>query len=42
MLFLVNYILPESQAEFPCEQHLDSRVTQLFLASGRDMTSPNL
>lgn len=25
-LFLVNYILPERQAESPCERHLDIRV----------------
>lgn len=39
MLFLVSYILPESQAESPCEQHLDSRVPKLFLASHIDVTS---
>lgn len=42
MLCLVSYILPESQAEFPCEQQLDSMVLKLFLASCIDMTSPDL
>lgn len=37
MLFLVSYVLPESQAESPCEQHLGCRVPKLFLASHTDM-----
>ena len=41
MLFFVNYILPESQAESPCEQHLDNKILKLFLASFINI-SPNL
>lgn len=37
MLVLVSCVLPESQAESPCEQRLDCKVPKLFLASHTDM-----